>query len=443
LQSGTDFNYTSICFMKKWYSALLSCALSCFTSTFLLAQTPQAIPYQAVARNSSGALITNQAVSLRFTIHTASATGTVVYQETQAATTNAYGLFTVTIGTGTVVSGSLSGIDWSTGTKYMQVELDATGGTSYTNMGTQQLLSVPYALYAQKSSNATSPYGSGEAGALNITTNTDWTTTPQANLNFQYTTITVASGFTLTVPSGTTLRATGNVTISGTIVVAPGTADQVGRPHPGVSISSPAQPSQGLGITSTAAAQLIRMPLYGGGAGAKTSSTSSGGEGGGSFRIIAQGNIQVSGSIQANGRNAINTNPAGLGITGGGGGAGGVVVLLAKGTVTMGGSIQTNAGNGANGFDGNGGNAEGGGGGGGGGIIIYVASAISVTGTNSVAGGTAGANAGASATINPGGGGGACGGNGGNGGGTTSTVSVGSSGRTLQIISTAPETLVF
>ena len=112
------------------------------------AQAPQAIPYQAVARDNSGNPIVNQLISLRFTIRNGSAVGTIVYRETQSKTTNLLGLFTANIGQGTVVSGNFTTVDWALGSKFMQVEMDATGGNAYIDMGTQQLLSVPYALNA-------------------------------------------------------------------------------------------------------------------------------------------------------------------------------------------------------------------------------------------------------------------------------------------------------
>jgi hypothetical protein len=443
--------------MKIWLLTVSITICSFFAST-LYAQTPQAIPYQAVARNSGGALMLNKAISLRFTIHDGSSSGAIVYQETQSAVTDNQGLFTLNIGSGTVVSGTFSSINWGTGSKFLQVEMDAAGGTTYTDMGTQQMLSVPYALYAEKSNNpgpagpqgpagTLGAYGTGEALALNITSNTNWTTTPPANLNTQYTTINVAAGVTFVVPSGITLRATGNVTIAGTITVSPGTADNASQKgHPGVGISAAGSAFGGTGLTSFAAAQLIHLPSYGGGSGAKIAA-SSGGDGGGSIRIIAQGTLQVSagGSIIANGVSAINPNSAGQGIVGTGGGAGGIIVLLSKGILTMAGTVSAVGGNGSNGFDGNGGNSEGGGGGGGGGIIIYAAPSISTTGTSLVAGGAAGTNAGISATITNGTGGGACGGNGGNGGSSSfsTTPSAGTSGHVLKITTTTPESLLF
>src|SRR5689334_7114252 len=94
---------------------ILNFALSIMYSN---AQAPQAIPYQAVARDNAGNVISNQNVSLRFSIHDATAAGTVVYKETQNATTNSLGLFTVNIGQGTVVIGTFASINWTTNAKF-------------------------------------------------------------------------------------------------------------------------------------------------------------------------------------------------------------------------------------------------------------------------------------------------------------------------------------
>jgi hypothetical protein len=117
------------------------------------AQAPNAIPYQAVARDNNGNVIANQNISLRFTILQGSTTGTVVYQETQSTTTNDLGLFSVNVMTGET-TGPFDPIKWNlivTLGAYIKVEMDAAGGTSYVNMGTQQMLSVPFALYAEQS----------------------------------------------------------------------------------------------------------------------------------------------------------------------------------------------------------------------------------------------------------------------------------------------------
>ena len=135
--------------MKKVY---LFGVLSLFVS-IAYAQTPHGMNYQAVARNSSGAILSNQSIGVRITITNGNA-GATLYQETDTATTNQFGLFTLNVGNGTVVSGIFANIPWATVTPWLQVEMDATGGTSYVLMGSSQLLSVPYALYSAQSASA-------------------------------------------------------------------------------------------------------------------------------------------------------------------------------------------------------------------------------------------------------------------------------------------------
>src|ERR1043165_1248897 len=109
-----------------------------------MAQVPQKMNYQAIVRNVAGQPLpggTN--VTVRFTIHDGSPTGTVVFSETNTAVTNQFGLITQVIG-GT---SNLSAVNWASGAKYLQVEVDPAGGSNLVDMGTSQLLSVPYALY--------------------------------------------------------------------------------------------------------------------------------------------------------------------------------------------------------------------------------------------------------------------------------------------------------
>jgi hypothetical protein len=116
-------------------------------------QAPQGINYQAVVRDGSGNVIASSPVGLLITIHQTTPTGTVVYSETFNVNTSAIGLVNVVIGGGTVVTGTFNGIDWSTGIYFCELGLDPAGGTSYTSMGAQQLMSVPYALFAENSNN--------------------------------------------------------------------------------------------------------------------------------------------------------------------------------------------------------------------------------------------------------------------------------------------------
>ena len=127
-----------------------------FTTTALLlivlfinAQAPQGFNYQAVVRDGSGNLVTSGSVKLQFTINESTAAGSSVYSETHNVTPNAYGLVTATIGGGSVESGSFSNINWASDKYYLKVEADPAGGTNYADLGTTQLMSVPYALNAK------------------------------------------------------------------------------------------------------------------------------------------------------------------------------------------------------------------------------------------------------------------------------------------------------
>lgn len=129
--------------MKKLF--LLS---ALFISFLTFAQVPQGISYQAIALNGSGTPVASSNVRVKLSILDQTATGTILYSETQLKTTTAQGLFNLTIGQGTVVSGTFNTINWGTNSKFLKVEMDVTGGTTYVTVGTTQLLSVPYAMHA-------------------------------------------------------------------------------------------------------------------------------------------------------------------------------------------------------------------------------------------------------------------------------------------------------
>ncbi|MCH2225667.1 MAG: hypothetical protein MK066_12925 [Crocinitomicaceae bacterium] len=112
-------------------------------------QTPEGINYQAVIRNNSGTIIADSPIGLKISILQTTASGISVYEESFATVTNAFGLVNVVIGQGSVISGSFSTIDWFAGPYFAEVSVDETGGTTYTVLGTQQLMSVPYALHAK------------------------------------------------------------------------------------------------------------------------------------------------------------------------------------------------------------------------------------------------------------------------------------------------------
>ena len=116
--------------------------LALLFSALIFAQAPALIPYQAIARNAAGEPLASSTINARFTIHDGTATGSSVWQELQTVSTSALGLFTVQLGS----SVSLAGVNWATGAKFMQVEINL--GNGFVDIGTQQLLSAPYALYA-------------------------------------------------------------------------------------------------------------------------------------------------------------------------------------------------------------------------------------------------------------------------------------------------------
>lgn len=147
--------------LKAMFPGIVT-ALFFLITTFVEAQPPQAFKYQAVVRDADGSVIAEQLVSVQTSILSDSPTGTVVYSETHGPTTNEFGLVSLEIGNGTVVSGDFANIDWGNDDFFLQIELDETGGANYQLMGTNQLQSVPYSLYSESSAGLTLPF-SGES----------------------------------------------------------------------------------------------------------------------------------------------------------------------------------------------------------------------------------------------------------------------------------------
>ena len=112
------------------------------------AQSPEKMGYQAVLRDANGALLKSQKVKIRFSVIRTSGSDTTIYQESQTPTTNSNGLISLYKGTGTVIKGDFSKIDWSKGPYSLQTDIDPAGGTNYVISSTTELVSVPYALYA-------------------------------------------------------------------------------------------------------------------------------------------------------------------------------------------------------------------------------------------------------------------------------------------------------
>ncbi|MCO6163156.1 hypothetical protein [Flavobacterium sp. NRK F7] len=133
--------------MKKLYTLLATLLVT----ASIFAQAPEKMSYQAIVRDASDALVVSTTVGMQISILQGSAAGTAVYVETQTPTTNANGLVSIEVGSGSVVSGTFNTIDWSSNSYYIKTDVDPTGGSTYPISGTSQLLSVPYALFAKSS----------------------------------------------------------------------------------------------------------------------------------------------------------------------------------------------------------------------------------------------------------------------------------------------------
>ena len=128
---------------------------------------PQGFPYQAVVRSSTGQIVQGVPVSMQFTIHDSSAGGPSIFIQRDTVIPNQFGLINVVIGGGTIVVGNFQNIGWGESAKFLQVELDVTGATNYVDMGTTQLMSVPYALYSGSAANNL-PGPTGPTGAQGV-----------------------------------------------------------------------------------------------------------------------------------------------------------------------------------------------------------------------------------------------------------------------------------
>ena len=151
--------------MKTFY-AILCLAIASLTQ--LQAQAPQGFNYQATVRNSSGDLIVNTNVYFKFNVIQGSETAVPIFTETHYVPTDDLGQVNLVIGQGTANTGTFSALDWSLGSYYLGIELNTASG--YVAMGTTQLLSVPYAMYAESSGSSSSgfPTGGTEGQVLSI-----------------------------------------------------------------------------------------------------------------------------------------------------------------------------------------------------------------------------------------------------------------------------------
>ena len=167
--------------MKKIFTLTIAVLVlsGLLLTNFANAQSPEKMSYQAVIRNSTNQLVTNHLVGMKISILQGSASGTVVYTETQTPTTNLNGLVSIEIGGGA----GFSTINWGSGLYFIKTETDPAGGTNYTIAGTSQLISVPYSLFAKTAGSIsggiteTDPIFSASAAKAITTTNiANWTT---------------------------------------------------------------------------------------------------------------------------------------------------------------------------------------------------------------------------------------------------------------------------
>ncbi|WP_071341141.1 hypothetical protein [Maribacter sp. 1_2014MBL_MicDiv] len=126
-----------------------------FLTIGIYAQMPEKISYQAIVRNTNGEILGNSTIGIKISILQQTTNGQEVYQESHLPLTNENGLMTLQIGTGTVLKGTFTDIDWSNGPFFLETQMDLNGGVNYSITGLTELLSVPYALYAKTAGSIT------------------------------------------------------------------------------------------------------------------------------------------------------------------------------------------------------------------------------------------------------------------------------------------------
>ncbi|WMJ72283.1 fibrobacter succinogenes major paralogous domain-containing protein [Cytophagaceae bacterium ABcell3] len=146
--------------MVRVFTLVAFTVVTCFN---LFAQAPKQFSYQAVIRNEANEPLKEKEVGIRLSILAGSPEGDAVFEETHQIYTNEAGLISLHIGAGDIVSGELASIEWHDGTYFIKTEADPDGGSDYDIVGVSQLLSVPYAIYSDKSDHANNAKKSEEA----------------------------------------------------------------------------------------------------------------------------------------------------------------------------------------------------------------------------------------------------------------------------------------
>ena len=150
---------------------------------FAFSQSPQKINFQSILRNTNGEVVANKSVSLKISILSGSISGSSVYTETHSKTTDASGLISLQIGNGTVLSGVFSSISWGDFPHFIKLEADFSGGSNFVVLGTQELMSVPYALYASKTDTSSLNLVNRFSSKVNISDTSTMLTNYRTGLN--------------------------------------------------------------------------------------------------------------------------------------------------------------------------------------------------------------------------------------------------------------------
>ena len=205
--------------MKKFYAIL---CLAIVSLTQFQAQAPQGFNYQATVRNSAGELIIKSNVYFKFNVIQGSQTAVPIFTETHYVPTDDLGQVNLVIGKGTPLTGTFLELDWSLGSYYLGIELSINGANNYVAMGTTQLLSVPYALYAENAGSSTGSLPNGQnVGDILVWNGNNWevssnqngesTPTVSTNLGLQYGAAEAYSGGTIQSDNGYSITAKGLV----------------------------------------------------------------------------------------------------------------------------------------------------------------------------------------------------------------------------------------
>ena len=150
---------------------------------FAFSQAPQKINFQSILRNTNGEVVANKSVSLKISILSGSISGSSVYGETHTKTTDASGLISLQIGNGTVLSGVFANIGWGNASHFIKLEADFNGGSNFVVLGTQELMSVPYALYASKTDTSSLNLTNRFAEKVNVSDTSTMLTNYRTGLN--------------------------------------------------------------------------------------------------------------------------------------------------------------------------------------------------------------------------------------------------------------------